>query len=67
MPQSCCIHSYLGKCRDSEIAPTEMLSVVGGNSDSRRLWRFTIKSRHANCVDGKFVGMARKIPRHVLF
>ena len=26
----------MGKCRDSEIARTEMLSIVGGNSDSRQ-------------------------------
>ena len=28
--------------RDSEIARTETLCPVGGNSDSRFLWRFTI-------------------------
>ena len=34
--------NFAGKGRDSEIAPTEMFLLVGGNSDSRLLIRLAI-------------------------
>ena len=33
-----CPLKFMGKGRDSEIAPTSMLHIVGGNSDSRLLY-----------------------------